>query len=142
MGETAYKFRKVAEIYCIGAVMLFTLSVGGTLFISLFKNSVDLLAPLKALTLYGLFSFLLLGYMTHRYLSGLKRQLALATELAAALSIMTSFVPNMVKFFGESSHYSLGHYPISFKLFPAVGITFAITGVFVVVYYSVDIDAP
>lgn len=142
MNNRLYKAKKVTEIYFIGAVMLFTLSVGGTLLISLFKNSVDLLAPLKALTLYGAFSFLLIGYTTDHFLEGLERKLALATELAVALSVMSSFVPHMITFFGETSYYSLGHYPITFKLFPAIGILFAITGVFVVVYYSVDIDAP
>lgn len=137
--ETDYGFREVFEIYLIGAVILFTLSVGGTFLISLFKSSVDLLAPLKALTLYAVFAFLLLDYLIYRFFDGLKQLLSIGTAVAFQMSLMTAFISHIGRFFGETQYYSLGNYPLMFKILPAVSLLFAIAGVFVVVYYSVDI---
>lgn len=135
-------FLEAFEVYLIGAVILFTLSVGGTFLISLFKNPVDLLVPLKALTLYGLFVFLLLNYLIYDYFGKIQREVILTFAVMAEALAVRHYIPYLLKFFGEVQYYSLGKYSLGFKLFPLASLLFVISGVFVVVYYSVDLQVP
>ncbi len=132
--------KQVIQAYFVGAVMLFTISVGGTFLISLFKESVDLLVPLKTLTLYSVFAFLLLDYLSYRFMDGLKKFAVLSLLLMVEIAVIAASVTHLISFFGESSYYSLGNYPPAFKIFPSMSLVFAIVGVFVLVFYAVDLD--
>ncbi len=140
MGEPDYEMKQVIQAYFVGAVMLFTISVGGTFLISLFKESVDLLVPLKTLTLYSIFAFVLLDYLSYRFMDGLKKFAVLSLLLMVEIAVIAASVTHIVSFFGESSYYSLGGYPPAFKIFPSMSLVFAIVGVFVLVFYAVDLD--
>lgn len=135
-------FREVFEMYLIGAVILFALSVGGTFLISLFKQPVDLLVPLKALTLYGLLVILLFNYMVYDYFGWIQREVILTFAVIVEGLAVRNYMPLLAEFFGEVQSYSLGQYPITFKLLPSMSLLFVISGVFVVIYYSVDIGDP
>ena len=135
-------FREAFEAYLIGAVILFTLSVGGTFLLSIFKNPVDLLVPLKALTLYGLFALLLFDYLIYDYFSKIKREVILTFAIMLEAMLLKFYSPYLLEFFAETQHYSLGKYSWGFKLFPSISLLFVISGVFIVVYYSVDLKAP
>lgn len=135
-------FRKTFEMYLIGAVILFAFSVGGTFLISLFKQPVDLLVPLKALTLYGLLVILLFDYMIYDYFGKVQREVILTFTVIAEALLVRSYMPLLGRFFGEVQQYSLSKYPLTFKIFPSISLLFVISGVFVVVYYSVDFEAP
>lgn len=134
--------RKAFETYLIGAVILFTLSVGGTFLIAVFKQPVDLLVPLKALTLYGLFAVLLFDYMIYDYFGRIQREVILTFAAIIEALVVRSYIPILAEFFGEAQYYSLMQYPLAFKLLPSVSLLFVISGVFVVVYYSVDLEVP
>lgn len=134
--------RKAFETYLIGAVILFTLSVGGTFLISLFNQPVDLLVPLKALTLYGLFAMMLFNYMIYDYFGLIQREVILTFAVILEALILRNYIPILVEFFGEAQYYSLAQYPLTFKLLPSISLLFVISGVFVVVYYSVDLKIP
>lgn len=134
--------REAFEAYLIGAVLLFTLSVGGTFLISVFKQPVDLLVPLKALTLYGFFVLLLLDYLIYNYFSKIQREVILTFAIAVEALILRGYIPHLVRFFGEAQYYSLGDYSLAFKVLPSISLLFVISGVFVVVYYSVDLEMP
>lgn len=138
--EIGEELREIVEVYLIGAVILFTLSVGGTFLISLFQSRVDLLVPLKALTLYSIASFFILDYVLNKCLNGAKRALILGSAITVQAIISAVFLPHLAYFFSQVQYYSFGQYPLMFKVFPAVSLLFAISGVFVVVYCSVDIS--
>lgn len=140
--EQDRNFREVFEMYLIGAVILFTLSVGGTFLISLFKQPVDLLVPLKALTLYGLLVILLFDYMIYDYFGKIQREVILTFAVIIEALIIRNYIPMLARFFGEVQHYSLGKYSLAFKILPSLSLLFVISGVFVVIYYSVDLEAP
>lgn len=136
-------FRKTFETYLIGSVILFTLSVGGTFLISVFKQPVDLLVPLKALTLYGLLAVLLFDYMIYDYFGKIQRELILTGLVIIEALALRNYIPILGRFFGETQHYyALSQYPLTFKLLPLASLIFVISGVFVVVYYSVDLNVP
>lgn len=138
--ELDQSFRETFEAYLIGAVILFTLSIGGTFLISLVKQPVDLLVPLKALTLYGLLVILLFDYWVYVYFGKIQREVVLTFAVIVEALIVRSYVPMLAQFFGEVEHYSLGKYPLAFKMLPSISLLFVISGVFVVVYYSVDLE--
>lgn len=133
-------FRETFEAYLIGALILFALSVGGTFLISIFKHPVDLLIPLKALTLYGLLIIFLIDYMIYDYFGRIQREVIMTFAVIVEALIVRNYMPTLLKFFGEVQHYSLGKYPLAFKILPSISLIFAISGVFIVVYYSVDLE--
>lgn len=131
--------REVVEIYLIGAVILFTLSVAGTFLIAFFSSPIDLLIPIKALTMYTIMSFVVLNYVTYNYLDGVAGHLGLFLEIALELAVAAAFLPYLKDLFSQTRLYSLADYPSAFVVLPTLSLMFAIAGVFVVTYYSVDI---
>ncbi len=134
-----YTNREIIEIYLIGSVILFTLSVAGTFLISFISSPIDLLIPFKTLSLYTVAAFIILNYVTYSYLEGAITYAVLAAEVIVELAAATVFLPHLLVLFSETKPYSMTGYPPGFMLLPGLSLLFAIIGVFVVIYYSVDI---